>query len=227
MVVIGAFILDAVTTALALVLAWYISYFSDGSVERGLGAIVDVWFVWVVAVVLIVTVVAVLVQVMRGGSIALLLGAIGGFLVALAGLQVVGRAGPHPFWPLAFAILDAVTTALALLLAWYISYFADGSVERGLAAVLDLWFIWVAAVVLIGIVVAALARVMRGGSIALLLGGIGGFLVTLAGLQLVVGASPQVFWLLALAAAVIGGLALSGGASVRLLARAFAAGPGA
>ncbi len=122
-------------------------------------------------------------------------------------------------------ILDAAITALALVLAWYISYFADGSVDRGLAAMLDVWFVWVAAVVLIVSVVAALARVMRGGSIALLLGGIGGFGVMLAGLRVVAGTSPHEFWLLVFAAAAIGGLALSGGASVRLLARLSTPGP--
>ena len=119
-------------------------------------------------------------------------------------------------------IVEAVTTVLALLLAWYISYFSDGSVDRGLAAVLDAWFVWVAAAVIIGMVVAALAWVMRGGTIALLLGGIGGFLVVVAGLRVVVGTSPDTHWLLGFVAAALGGLLLSGGASVRLLARVFA-----
>ncbi len=116
-------------------------------------------------------------------------------------------------------LLDALATFIGLAGAWFISTFTDGSDERGLAVIADLWPVWVVAVVLIAIVVVALAQLLRGGSSALLFGGLGGLAVASVGVGVLLAGSYEVVRTSLLLAMVAGGLLLALGAAARLAAR--------
>lgn len=116
-------------------------------------------------------------------------------------------------------VLGLLAVLLVVGAAWFISYFGDGSGERGLAAMLDVWPVWLFAVVVIALVAVTLAWVVRGGRVALVTGGIGGLMIGVVGItMLVTGQHDELRWLLLLIGAT-GGLTLASGAAGRLAAR--------
>ena len=117
-------------------------------------------------------------------------------------------------------VIGLLGALLTLGAAWFVSYFGDGSAERGLAAMLDVWFVWLFAVAVIVLVAVALVWVVRGGQVALMAGGIAGLTIGVIGVTMLsTGHDDGLRWLLILIGA-IGGLALASGAVVRLVARA-------
>ena len=118
-------------------------------------------------------------------------------------------------------VLGLLGVLLTFGAAWFISYFGDGSAERGLAAMLDVWFVWLFAVAVIVLVVVALVRAVRGGQVALMVGGIAGLTIGVIGVTMLsTGHDDGLRWLLILIGA-IGGLALASGAAVRFVARSY------
>lgn len=109
-----------------------------------------------------------------------------------------------------------------LALAWFITYFGDDSGECELAcqAGNPLWYI---AMAVIAVVALAIARMVRGGTIALVLGGLLGLTVALCALvtlPLVArGGWSGLLGVTYVVAMVGGGLALAIGATARLRAR--------
>jgi hypothetical protein len=116
-------------------------------------------------------------------------------------------------------VLGALAVLFGLVAAWFMSYFSDGSAERGLVAMVDAWPAWVVTLVLIAIVIVALTRVVRGGSTALLLGCLAGLMVALAGVWLLLAGGHDVFRAMLLVAAVAGAAAMAAGAAAQLVAR--------
>jgi hypothetical protein len=117
-------------------------------------------------------------------------------------------------------VIDALVTVLALVVGWYASYFSDGSHERGLAALLDVWPVWIFVAGVIGISAMALGLVARGGRIALLLGGQGGLVLASAAFGSLAAGGLGGDRVVVLAVAAAGGLALAAGAASRLASRA-------
>ena len=116
-------------------------------------------------------------------------------------------------------VLGPLAVLLTLGAAWFISYFSDDSAERGLAAMLDVWPVWLFAVATIVLVVVTFGWVVRGGRVALVAGGIGGFTIGVIGLtMLLTGRDDDLRWLVILIGTT-GGLALASGALARLLER--------
>ena len=117
------------------------------------------------------------------------------------------------------ALVGGPLAALATLsVAWFITYIGDDSGECEVACQTGnpLWYI---AGAVIALEVLTLARMVGGGSIALLLGGLGGLGVALLGLAYLSrgghGALPALY----LVAIIGSGLALALGAAARLTAR--------
>ena len=122
-------------------------------------------------------------------------------------------------------VLGALAVLFALGAAWFISYFGDDSAARGLAAMVDVWPVWLLAVGVVAFVAVFLAWVIRGGGVALVLGAIVGLIIALAGLtMLATGRDDDLRWMVILAGTG-GGVALASGATARLAAR-WAAGSG-
>ena len=118
-------------------------------------------------------------------------------------------------------VLGLLGALLTVGAAWFISYFGDGSAERGLAAILDVWFVWLFAVAVIVLMAVALVWVVRGGQVALMAGGIAGLTIGVIGVSMLsTGHDDGLRWLLILIGA-IGGLALASGVVVRLVARSY------
>jgi hypothetical protein len=116
-------------------------------------------------------------------------------------------------------VVGALAVLFTLGAAWFISYFGDDSAARGLAAMVDVWPIWLLAVAVIAFVAVVLAWVIRGGAVALVLGAIVGLIITMAGLtMLATGRDDDLRWLVILAGTG-GGVALASGVAARLAAR--------
>lgn len=117
------------------------------------------------------------------------------------------------------ALVGGPLAALStLLVAWFITYFGDDSGACELACQTGNPFWWIAAV-LIALEVLALARMVRGGAIALVLGGLAGLGVALLGLAYLSRGSHGVIAALYLVAVIGSCLALALGAAARLWAR--------
>ena len=115
-------------------------------------------------------------------------------------------------------VLGPLAVLLVLFVAWFISYFGDGSAERGLAAMTDVWPVWLVALAVIAVVVAALVWMIRGGRVALTLAAVSGLAFGAAGLWMLgTGHDDGIRWTL-IRVGVLGGLALTSGAAVRLTA---------
>jgi hypothetical protein len=115
-------------------------------------------------------------------------------------------------------VLGPIAVLLVSAAAWFVSYFSDGSAERGLAAITDVWPVWLLALAVIALVVVALARAIRGGGLALAWASIGGLAIGAIGFALLVtGQHDGVRWVLLLVGTV-GGLALASGSVARLAA---------
>jgi hypothetical protein len=117
------------------------------------------------------------------------------------------------------AVIGLLGALLTLGAAWFISYFGDGSAERGLAAMLDVWFVWLLAVAVIVLVAVALVWTIRGSQVALVAGGIAGLTISVIGMTMLsTGHDDGLRWLLIIIGA-IGGFALALGSVMRLVAR--------
>jgi ABC-type transport system involved in multi-copper enzyme maturation permease subunit len=96
--ILGALVVSALAVLLSLGAAWFISWFSDDSAARGLAAMVDVWPIWLLAVAVIALLAVFLARVIRRGAVALMLGAIVGLIITMAGLAMLatGQTAPGP-----------------------------------------------------------------------------------------------------------------------------------
>ena len=122
-------------------------------------------------------------------------------------------------------LLEPLAIASVLLAAWFITYFADDSADRGLGAITDLWPVWLVALGVIAAVIVAFARIVLGGRVALVAGQLGGGLVAVGALWMLITGNDDGVRTLAIAAGLAGGVALASGATARRMARgAFVAG---
>ena len=96
LVIVGTVLAGPIMVLAPILVAWFVSTFSDGCGDRFLGCISGLWPVWVVALLIAIAAAAILVGMALGRRVALVLGGSSGLALALVGIWQLAAGGHEP-----------------------------------------------------------------------------------------------------------------------------------